>query len=232
MATMHSIQETDVDTYANNKFSRYLLTESAVSTLKFMRWFSLVEAKAPEFLAQNNWNSPSDPKKAPFSWTYNLGDVTWFEYLSQHPEHGAQFAAMMRAESEGKPTWSDGQLYPVKEKLRSVEDSDGVLVVDVGGGNGHDLEWFHKNHAELKGRLILQDLPYITDNVKLEGIEPMAHDFYNEQPIKGTPKHPPPHLHLSLTAMTQAPKSTSCIKSCTTTTTRAACRSCAPSSPP
>jgi hypothetical protein len=31
----------------------------------------------------------------------------------------------------------------------------------------------------------LQDLPYMVDKVKLEGVEAMAHDFFLEQPVKG-----------------------------------------------
>lgn len=185
MAAMHSVAEVGPDSFAHNKFSRYLLTQSADSTLAFMRWFQFVEAKMPEYLKEHNYKSPSEAKKAPFGWANNMGEISWFEFLSKDAKYGPLFAAMMRAESEGKPTWSDGQLYPVKEKLTSVENTDSALIVDLGGGNGHDLEWFRKNHPELKGRLILQDLPYITDNVKLEGIEAMAHDFYNEQPIKG-----------------------------------------------
>lgn len=185
MAAMHSVAEVGPDSFAHNKFSRFLLTESADSTLSMMRWFAEVEANMPDWLKAHNYVSPSDGRKAPFAWVKGMGDTTWFEFLAKDAKYGPHFAAMMRAQSEGKPTWSDGQLYPVKEKLTSVEDPNAVLIVDIGGGNGHDLEWFHKNHPNLQGRLILQDLPYITDNIKLEGIEAMAHDFYQEQPVKG-----------------------------------------------
>ena len=191
MAAMHSVAEVGPDSFAHNKFARYLLTPSADSTLSFMRWFQGVESAMPAYFAENGYKSPSITKKAPFSWAKNLGDVTWFEFLSKDAKYRPMFASMMRAESEGKPTWSDGQLYPVKEKLTDIDTPDGVLIVDVGGGNGHDLEWFHKNHPDLKGRLVLQDLPYITDSVKLEGIETMGHDFYDEQPIKGTESNQP-----------------------------------------
>lgn len=149
-----------------------------------MRWFQHVTTKAPEHLAEHNYKSASDSKKAPFAWVYDLGDVTFFEYLSREPRIGASFAGMMRVIGEQQPNWSDGQLYPVKEKLRSVSGPNNALIVDIGGGNGHDLEWFRKNHPEIQGRLILQDLPYITDKVKLEGIEVMTHNFYDEQPVK------------------------------------------------
>lgn len=187
MAAMNSIAEVGPDSFAHTKFSRFLLTPPAYSTIQFMRWFQFVEAKAPDFLKAHGYKSPNNPKNAPFAWAYDLGDVTWFEHLSKDAALGPHFAAMMRAESEGKPTWSDGQLFPVKEKLNSVQNPDDVLIVDLGGGSGHDLEWFHKNHPEIKGRLILQDLPYLADSIKIEGIETMAHDFFNAQPVKGKP---------------------------------------------
>lgn len=185
MASMGTVAELGPDTFAHTKFSRYLLTDAATACLTFMRYFQSVTTKAPEYLAQHNYVSPTSPQKAPYVWANGLTDTTFFGHLSQEPKYGPAFAGMMRAESEGKPTWSDGQLYPVKEKLTDVEDSNGALVVDIGAGNGQDLEWFHKNHPDMKGRLILQDLPYITDSVKLDGIEAMAHNFYDEQPVKG-----------------------------------------------
>lgn len=216
MASMKSVTEVAQDTYTLNKFSRYLLTESAVSTLQFMRWFQHVEAKAPEYLAKHNYKSPSSIKEAPFAWAYDLGDATWFEYLAKEPKMGQLFGSMMTAQGEAKPTWSNGTLYPVKEKLHDVEDLEGALIVDIGGGHGHDLGWFRKNHPEMKGRLILQDLPYITDNLKLEGIETMAHDFFEEQPVKGEQ----PQSRWSMADFMQAHKFTSCIKLCMTTMTK------------
>lgn len=185
MASMNSVAEVGPDTFALNKFSRYLLTEAGASTMTFWRWFEGVTTKAPEYLAKHNYKSATDARNTPCVWAHGLGDVTLFEHISQDPKLGASFGGMMRAVGEREVHWSDGQLYPVRERLSSVEDADGVLVVDIGGGNGHDLDWFRKKHPEIKGRLVLQDLPYITDTLKLEGIEVMAHDFNNEQPIKG-----------------------------------------------
>ncbi|KPI44303.1 Demethylsterigmatocystin 6-O-methyltransferase [Cyphellophora attinorum] len=163
LAAFRSITETSVDTFANNKFSQFLLEDSAASTLKFTRWFAPVIAQAPDFLAHYEWKSPADPQKAAFAWTLGLGDLNWFEHLSQDPVNGALFGRMMRAQSEGKPTWSDG-LYPVKQ----LHSDGNALIVDIGGGNGHDLE-----------------SAYVIDHVNLDGIDKMAYDYYTEQPVKG-----------------------------------------------
>ncbi|KAJ9661615.1 hypothetical protein H2201_006471 [Coniosporium apollinis] len=76
----------------------------------------------------------------------------------------------------GQPSWIDPDFYPVQDLL-------------VKGGNlGHDLEEFRRKHPATPGRLVLQDLRVVIGQIKEldEKIEPMAHDFFTEQPIKGT----------------------------------------------
>ena len=86
----------------------------------------------------------------------------------------------------------DPDFYPVEDRLGKgmSTDEDAVLLVDVGGGLGHDLQEFQRKHPELPGRLVLEDQPAViagtTDIHK--SIEPMAHDFFTPQPIKGKAK--------------------------------------------
>jgi len=52
--------------------------------------------------------------------------------------------------------------FPVMEKL-SGEKKEDVLLVDVGGGVGHELISLKKRFPDLEGRLVVQDIPvYIT----------------------------------------------------------------------
>ena len=59
----------------------------------------------------------------------------------------------------GKPSWVDPGFYPVEEKLgKGIKKAKGeVLIVNVGGGPGHDLELLRQNYPHANGRLILQD---------------------------------------------------------------------------
>jgi hypothetical protein len=93
----------------------------------------------------------------------------------------------MTAQASSKTMWADDGAYPVKERLGNATE-DEVLVVDIGGGAGHDLLGFKERHPELKGRLVLEELPYMIDRVvgKLDGVELVGHDFYDPQPVKGT----------------------------------------------
>ena len=67
------------------------------------------------------------------------------------------------------------------------EDDTAVLIVDVAGGRGHDLEAFRRKFPHAQGRMILQDLPSVIDDIQdLDSqIERMAHDMFLPQPIKG-----------------------------------------------
>jgi hypothetical protein len=80
--------------------------------------------------------------------------------------------------------WFD--FFPVEEKLR-VESPSAPLLVDVGGGLGHDLIALRQHHPNLPGKLILQDIPVVIDSIQepLPGdIQAMKHDFFASQPVK------------------------------------------------
>jgi hypothetical protein len=84
----------------------------------------------------------------------------------------------------------DPSFYPVGERLIDGFDSKNseVLLVDVGGGRGHDCQLFTSRHSSHPGRVILQDqeevIASIQDKDKLP-FESEAHDFFTPQPVKG-----------------------------------------------
>lgn len=91
----------------------------------------------------------------------------------------------------GRPSWTDEGFYPVQERLiRGAKTApDGVFLVDVGGNKGHDLERFHAQYSNAPGRLILQDQPAVLADLPSshndKPFEPMAHDFFTPQPVRG-----------------------------------------------
>ena len=76
------------------------------------------------------------------------------------------------------------ECYPVEQRLRA--DGDKPLLVDIGGGLGHDLIALKAKFSNIPGKLIVQDLPIVIDHVKdlPPGIEAMKHDFFSPQPVK------------------------------------------------
>ena len=80
--------------------------------------------------------------------------------------------------------WFD--FYPVKQKLMA-KDSE-VVLVDIGGGIGHDISEVRSKFLNLPGRMVLQDLPHVIDSIPQplpSSIETMKYDMFTEQPIKG-----------------------------------------------
>lgn len=80
--------------------------------------------------------------------------------------------------------WFD--FFPVATKFQGVAPTESLLV-DIGGGLGHQLIAFKQRYPDLAGRIILQDLPVVLGDIKElhPGIETMPHDFFKEQPTKG-----------------------------------------------
>lgn len=64
---------------------------------------------------------------------------------------------------------------------------DSTLLVDIGGGRGHDLEAFRNRFPDARGKLVVQDLPPVIDDIKdlRVNIERQKYDFFTEQPVVG-----------------------------------------------
>ena len=96
----------------------------------------------------------------------------------------------------GRTEWFD--VYPAEELL--FKDfagtfqntcNEGAFFVDVGGATGYDIEnlkhrWEAKGQ-KMPGQLVLEDLPYVIDDIKEldEEIVRIKYDFFTPQPIQG-----------------------------------------------
>lgn len=77
-------------------------------------------------------------------------------------------------------------VYPIEAELNDVDPSVPVYV-DMGGGIGHQCAQLVEEFPELKGRVILQELPHtISQAMTTPGVENMGHDLHDPQPVKGT----------------------------------------------
>lgn len=82
---------------------------------------------------------------------------TFFDFLPKYTELEADLALYMRGTSESTKIWVS--ILPT-ESLLVGDDSgsyDQKVVVDMGGGTGHDIKVFQRKLGLGHGRLVLQD---------------------------------------------------------------------------
>jgi len=191
LAAMGTIKESDVDTFANTPMSSLLTREEYFNCVKLIHDTVLITHHAAvDYLRQRNYQCPNDVRDSVFQYAHNCKGQTFFEWGATHgdPPVAFQFGQMLSAWSQDRRHWMDPYYYPVEERLAKglKSDEDAVLLIDVGGSYGHDLEQFNSKHPHIPGRLILQDQPEIISQVKPSArIEPMVHDFLTPQPIQG-----------------------------------------------
>jgi hypothetical protein len=141
--------------------------------------------KAPKYFREAGYRCPTNPKDGLMQYAFQT-KLSSFELFHSIPWVFRDFNSFMGNSMGARQIWLDW--YPMQERLiegASTTD-DSVLLVDIGGGWGHDLIAFHKKYPNL-GRLILQDLPAVVKEARAlpSGVEAQGYDFFTEQPIKG-----------------------------------------------
>ena len=91
------------------------------------------------------------------------------------------------------PAWLSW--FPVTEQILKEVRSGGVVLVDVGGGRGHDTVAFRQrmdSEWPEGGRVVLEDMSSVLEDAgKLEekGVEKVAQDLFAPQAVKGEASH-------------------------------------------
>ena len=141
-------------------------------------------SELPDYFEEKGYINPDDAYDGPFQYAKNT-KLHAFDYIATKPRHQQAFSDTMKLASKKRGLqWFD--YFPVETKLRVQSPSD-PLLVDIGGSLGHDLAAFKQKHPTIPGKLILQDLSVVIDQVQdlPSGIEAMRHDFFAPQPVKG-----------------------------------------------
>ena len=106
--------------------------------------------------------------------------------MKDNPAILGSYDLYMAGRRVGKPSWLD--FYPIEERLlQGTTLEDGILMVDIGGGQGHELKNLSNKYGDkgLPGRLILQDMVAPNREVSDRAFEYMVHNFFEPQPVKG-----------------------------------------------
>ncbi|KAH8433789.1 uncharacterized protein LDX57_011423 [Aspergillus melleus] len=128
--------------------------------------------RAPEFLRNTGYQNPCDPRSTPLQDAHGFDTSIW-EWMAENPNSLARFNTYM----EGRQIL-DGTAYgPTRP-----------FLVEIAGGRGHDIAHFANRFPDAPGRLILEDLPAVIEDIAtLEPkIERVKHDFFTPQPVKGS----------------------------------------------
>ena len=146
----------------------------------------------PNFLRKTKYQNPTDLAHCPFQDAFSTTD-TMFEWYPKNPENLESFNMWMTGQREGRANWLD--FFPLEEQLvRGFKDGKSdVMLVDVGGGVGHEVQAIKEKYPAIPGRFVLQDVPSTIKQARLvPGMEAMEHDFLTPQPVKGEltrPRH-------------------------------------------
>ena len=145
----------------------------------------------PEYLSKSQYKNPDDLNDGAFQLGHSTKDHI-FSWMSQRPQSLSQFQNHMSGYRTGRACWTDPNFYPIEKNLveRAKTEPDAVFLVDIGGGKGRDLHELYRKHPNLPGKLVLQDLEDVIEEAKASGLDekiiPMEHNFFTEQPVKGT----------------------------------------------
>lgn len=144
---------------------------------------SQVLVQLPEYFQKYGYKNPTDINSGPFQFAMNYNG-TYFEWLKSIPVQQETFNRMMAiTRLERGEQWFD--FFLAEERFGSTDPSQ-VLLVDIGGGLGYDLVAFHARFPNLPGKLILQDLPTVINDIQelSRAFERTIYDFFTPQPIK------------------------------------------------
>lgn len=113
--------------------------------------------------------------------------MTSFQWIAKNPVIHERFHAYVEGTRESRPYCIDW--YPVQQRI--LDDYSGKpddpLIVDIGAGSGRDMLAFKRKFPSTTGRIIIEDLPAVFDNVHHHdlGLEKIGYDVFTPQPIQG-----------------------------------------------
>ncbi|CAF9913570.1 MAG: hypothetical protein ALECFALPRED_008912 [Alectoria fallacina] len=187
LAATHVVIETGYEAYVAGPVSKAFTISALLGGFKFMHdEGALCCTKMPEFLAQTGYKNPEGPMGV-FQYAENT-ELPFFPWLMQYPAKLTGFLTMLEGWRLGRTQWFE--IFPTEELLFEgfeAETENSALHVDVAGGNRYDIQTFKSRFPNQPGRLVLQDLPSVINDIKElhPDIVRQKYDFFTEQPIKG-----------------------------------------------
>lgn len=183
MSSFGLITQVSPSTFAANKSTRAFADENVSGAMEHaFDVHSPVAHALPAWLKEKKYQNITTNKDLPFHKALNT-DKEPFEWMKLHPEQMKSLGHAMAIQREGH--WIDS--YPVPAEVGNfTPGTESALLVDIGGGFGQQSIAFKEKFPELKGRVVVQDIPETLNSApKNAAVEFQVHDFFTEQPIKG-----------------------------------------------
>ncbi|KAF1952680.1 S-adenosyl-L-methionine-dependent methyltransferase [Byssothecium circinans] len=184
--TFHAVGQVNDKSYAPSKISHAFASAKGDAGARL--FYDLVipgMQPLPRFLAETSYKNPTYPEHLPFNSAF--GPQLFFSWVQEHPEVLGSFLEWVAVQRQGHTGWLE--FYPFEQQVINgfdQEDPNAVLLVDIGGNTGHELQEIRRHFPSLPGRMVLQDLPSTIEQVQSgHEFEVMAHDFFTSQPIHG-----------------------------------------------
>ncbi|KAL7651581.1 hypothetical protein ACMYSQ_008924 [Aspergillus niger] len=184
----HIFEETGVEKYHQLPLAIMFATDSPPSeVIKHFHSDMKASVHSYDYFEARRYQNPEDAYDTTFQLAFGTKEH-YFEWLQHNPEELHAFNTVMEIGNRSLEgvQWYD--YYPWQEKLATTSGTDRVLLVDIGGGKGHDISGFKRKYTEIKHQLIVLDLPKVIEDIQeplIEGIKVVGYNMFDPQPIKG-----------------------------------------------
>ncbi|KPM39218.1 hypothetical protein AK830_g7341 [Neonectria ditissima] len=180
------------DQVAHTPASRLFVSSSPLSSLVESGFDNHLRALVfmPDYFDKYTLREPIGRRQTIHAFAAGNPDLTVWEHMHRDQPRMASFMASMVAMAKNLPVIGPYDFTWLLSK--SEESKDRMLVVDVGGGQGHALEVIlHATPGLPASRCVIEDLEDVVQSSKavatgeLAKAQFIAMDFHAEQPVKG-----------------------------------------------
>ncbi|KAL4918826.1 hypothetical protein BDW62DRAFT_200468 [Aspergillus aurantiobrunneus] len=120
----------------------------------------------PEYFRRNGNQFPTSVTDTPFQLANNT-NLSYFDWLGENPSLAQDFQQSMTIKQQKTPCWVDW--FDVEgvilDGFQDMDMDEAILLVDIGGGEGHYTHAFNRKFPHAPGRRIIQDLPHVISSI-------------------------------------------------------------------
>ncbi|KAI0397862.1 S-adenosyl-L-methionine-dependent methyltransferase [Xylariaceae sp. FL0594] len=147
LSALGFVKETGLEEYAPTPITKALMDRALLGGYQFM--FSAATrslANMPFYLEKTGFKNV-EGAPGPFQDAHHTQD-NMFSWLTKDPPMMGNFNAFMTGQRADRKQWFD--FYDVDNNLLegAKTDSDATLLIDIAGGEGHDIAEFHRRYPD------------------------------------------------------------------------------------